>query len=183
MYSHMNTKALHLIYGITLLIILPIVAYMFLTNRSVTSESKKQVERLDSLEGKYFQLETINKMLQKEVADVGQQKEATSALEPAKKTETNSPDKKATRINVLNARGLAGVAGKVQAKLDTAGYAVQNVDNTTWQVDSTITARAGFERSAEDIRAVLKDEYTFAKVGPLPTDETEYDVIITIGQN
>lgn len=175
----MNTKVLQIIYGVVLLIVLPLAAFMFLSNRNLQGETKKQTERIDSVEGKVFQLETINKILQKQVEEA-KQKEASPVAE-VKPAEPETPDKSQVRIQILNARGLQGVAGAVEALLTPVGYTVANKDNTRWQSGSTLAARSGFEVNANEIMNILKTDYDISQVDPLPTTVSDYDIVITIG--
>lgn len=174
----MNTKYVNVLYGLALIVLIPIAVWLFLTNRELVGNTEQQQERLEQIENKVFQLEKQPTIESDNTPD-GQQ-EATPAAGQLIEEETDLDSLDQYAIQVLNARGVQGIAGDVQETLEEAGYYVANIDNATWQPESTISVKSGLEDLADQVQQELSADYNFVSVDTL-SEDSEYDVVIYIG--
>jgi flagellar basal body-associated protein FliL len=100
-------------------------------------------------------------------------------------TPTPAIAKDSVLIQVLNGTGTPGQAAKVVAALKTAGYNPDNIktgNTPDTAASSTITAKAGFESIAADMKTVLGTDYPDIKVATTPLDTgSAFDIVVTTG--
>ncbi len=113
--------------------------------------------------------------------------EATTSAGPLTIVETEhapSPstelDKSAYKIQVLNAKGVQGVAAKTQDKLEELGYQVVDIDNASWRPNSIIKVKEGNEDLLECLTKDLEGEYNLTEPEILE-EESEFDAVVIIG--
>ncbi len=194
----MNTKLFNTIYGLALLIVVPLAALMFFSNRNLANKHSDQVEKITQLESKVGEIESTNRVLRSELEVIAQgqdtakpkevpvvtKKEATADLETTDEVDTVPSDTDAVSVSVLNARGVQGIAAEVKETLEEdERFVIDNVDNTSWQVNSSLRVREGFEAEAQDIKDLLSEDYTFDEDAVLTDEDGDYDIIVIIGQN
>lgn len=108
--------------------------------------------------------------------------EATESAEEVvpEVTASAEPLVSAYKIQVLNAKGIQGVAAKVRDKLEELGYQVTDIDNTPWRNDSVIKVKEGNEKLFETLTKDLEGEYNFTESETLE-EESEFDAVVIIG--
>jgi hypothetical protein len=101
---------------------------------------------------------------------------SSTSTVPAPTTTTTDPSVSTTppvrppaevQVLVLNAAGVAGVAGRVTQQLTDAGYATIEPGNADLRSVSTVLVRAGSEQECEGVRQVVQPRFT----GELPVGE------------
>lgn len=101
-------------------------------------------------------------------------------------TEMPKIDKSTVKIQVQNGTGTPGQAGVAVAALVKAGYNIDNIktanatdlNNTV----TTITARAGFESTASDMKTSLGGVFTDINIDPAKLDTTSaFDIVVVTG--
>lgn len=101
-------------------------------------------------------------------------------------TEKPKIDKKSVKIQVLNGTGTPGQAGIVVEALTKAEYNPDNIKTDNAEefnaTVTTITARAGFEDVASDIKDVLKGTFDTITIDSSPLDtSSEFDIVVVTG--
>ena len=102
---------------------------------------------------------------------------------PTKKPEI---DREKVKIQVLNGTGTPGQAGTAVEALTKAGYIGDNIKSANAgefdTIETTISAKKGFEEVANDVKEILKETFNDAKVDPNILPElSEFDIVITTG--
>ena len=101
-------------------------------------------------------------------------------------TEKPPVDKSTVKIQVLNGTGTPGQAGLAVKALEDAGYSADNIkssnadayDNTV----TTITARADFGGTANDIKTTLKPTFDNVTIDSSTlSDSSDFDIIVVTG--
>lgn len=84
-------------------------------------------------------------------------------------------------VKVFNANGVAGIAGRVTARLEEAGYAVATPDNHSQTLDiSRVWHREGLQREAQQLRETWIPD---ALVEPIPQDQVGVDITVILGRS
>jgi len=111
-----------------------------------------------------------------------------SVVEKKEPSPTEKPkiDKKSVKIQVLNGTGTPGQAGIAVEALKKAGYNPDNIKTANAEefnnTVTTITARAGFEDVASDVKDALKTVFDEINIDPSKLDEkSEFDIIVVTG--
>lgn len=172
----MNSRIVQVIYGLSLLILVPIGGYLFFSNRTLTQNTNSQFDRLNQVEDRLKQIETQGKPQTSGSTDSKPSTQGEASPTPAQINELRPK----ADITVLNARGTAGLASKFRTRLTDLGYKVGKVDNAPSQKDSVIKVKPGFEPLAKVIQGQIKDLNNFPKI---ETDSgAESTIVIIIGQ-
>jgi hypothetical protein len=95
-------------------------------------------------------------------------------------------DKSTVKIQVQNGTGTPGQAGTAVDALKKAGYNSDNIQTANAKdftsTVTTITARTGFEGTANDIKTSLKGVFTDINIDPAKLDTTStFDIVIVTG--
>ncbi len=109
--------------------------------------------------------------------------EATETAEPSVVSEAEPEEKfnkSVYKIQVLNAKGVQGVAARTRDKLEELGYQVVDIDNTSWKLNSTIKVKEGNEALLEALTADLESDYEFGDPEVLEAD-SEFAAIVILG--
>ena len=112
---------------------------------------------------------------------------ATEVAEPTEAPEaTPTPElaRADLKIQVLNGSGVAGTAGEAQEFLEGLGYedvATSNADNYDYE-ETEISIKEDKETYLEMLTDDLSEEYTLAAETTVLDEGSDYDVVITIGQ-
>jgi len=112
----------------------------------------------------------------------------TVPTETPEPTPTEKPqvDRKTVKIQVQNGTGTPGQASSAVEALTKAGYEADNIktgnaetyDNKT----TTISAKEGFEATAEDIKSALESTFDTIKIDSSPLDSSgDFDIVIVTG--
>lgn len=103
-------------------------------------------------------------------------------------TPTQKPkiDKSKVRIQVVNGTGTPGQASKVVETLTKAGYSADLIKTGNAEefstTPTTITARAGFEDTAQDIKSLLDTTFDKITVKSSSLEESsDFDIVIVTG--
>ena len=101
-------------------------------------------------------------------------------------TEKPKIDKKSVKIQVFNGTGTPGQAGIAVEALKKAGYNPDNIKTANAEefnnTITTITARAGFEEVASDVKDALKTTFDEIKIDSTYLDkDSEFDIVVTTG--
>lgn len=110
----------------------------------------------------------------------------TTAQEEPSPTEEPTVDKKTVKIQVQNGTGTPGQAGSAVTALKDAGYDANNI--TTANADkfdttvTTISAKAGFQATANDVKNALKDVFDEINIDSTNlADTSEFDIVVVTG--
>lgn len=93
---------------------------------------------------------------------------------------TEEFDKSAFAIQVLNAKGVQGVAARARDKLEELGYQVVDIDNTSWRLDSLIKVKEGNEELLKSLTEDLEGEYNLVE-SEILEEGSEFDAVVIIG--
>ncbi len=84
-------------------------------------------------------------------------------------------------VQVFNANGVGGVAGRTTSLLAEAGYGVETPDNHPQFLDvSRVWFRAGLSREAKVIQETLIPD---ALVEPIPLEQEGVDIVVVLGRS
>lgn len=101
-------------------------------------------------------------------------------------TEMPKVDKSTVKIQVQNGTGTPGQAGTAVDALKKAGYNSDNIETANAKEFTssvtTITAKAGFEGTASDIKISLGEVFTDINIDSAKLDTTsDFDIVIVTG--
>lgn len=112
--------------------------------------------------------------------------EPTSSEEP---TETPTPEEEVEltdySVNVLNGSGVAGQAGAVADLLTGAGFAdpdTGNADEFNYTVTEIQVKEETPQQVVDEVTSALEDAYTVNVLEDYLSDDAEYDIVITVGE-
>lgn len=108
---------------------------------------------------------------------------STAAPAPTSTTSTAPPPLGPDElvIKVLNGNGVSGVAGRMTARLEEAGYGVDSPDNHSQYLDhSRVYYREGLNREAEQLREALVPD---GLVEGIPQEQEGIDIVVILGRS
>jgi len=111
-----------------------------------------------------------------------------AVIESVMPTPTTEPeiDKSTVKIQVINGTGTPGQAGQVVQALKEEGYSADNIETDNAEefnnTVTTITARANFEKIAENMKDTLKATFDDVKIESTKLEEeSKFDVVVVTG--
>lgn len=92
-------------------------------------------------------------------------------------------DRSDITVQVLNGSGVSGAASKAKDYLEDLGYSVSNIGNAdSSDFESTqISLKADAEKYESLLRSDLEEEYTVSSNVEALDEDSDYDVVITLG--
>jgi hypothetical protein len=130
--------------------------------------------------GGYFYAKNLSPQADSQKSEKKMKVENTSTPTPTEE----EIDLSAYSIEVLNGSGIGGVAGKEKSALEDDGFTVENTGNADTQdySETSISFKAGVpDAFIDELKKSLSKRYVIASDAGELDDESDYDVVITLG--